>query len=172
VLAGGRRKDWEIQEIDLDPPRAGEVLVKMAVAGICHSDDHYATGDRIPTAEMVETLRAAGVPVPEFFPMLGGHEGAGTVEQVGPGVRSVQPGDSVAMSFIPACGKCRWCVSGTSYLCDVGAVPFAKEMITDGTARRHLGDEDLTAMTQFGTFSEYVVAAEESLIKIDNTIPF
>jgi S-(hydroxymethyl)glutathione dehydrogenase/alcohol dehydrogenase len=168
----GIGKDWEICEIDLDPPRSGEALVKMAVAGVCRSDDHFATGDLVPSEEAVEAMRAAGVPTPDFFPMLGGHEGAGTVEEVGPGVQSVEPGDRVAMSFIPACGKCRWCVSGTGYLCDAGAVLFAREMTTDGTYRRHLGDEHLVAMTQLGTFSEYVVVAEESLIKIEDAIPF
>ncbi|MDT5332885.1 MAG: hypothetical protein QOF31_4182 [Mycobacterium sp.] len=168
----GVGKDWEVLEIELDPPRAGEVLVKMAVAGVCHSDDHFATGDSIPSPQMVETMRAAGLPTPEWFPLLGGHEGAGTVQETGPGVQSLRPGDRVAMSFIPACGKCRWCVSGMSYLCDVGAVLFAKEMTTDGTCRRHLGEEDLMAVTQLGTFSEYVVTAEESVIKIDDGIPF
>ena len=84
----------------------------------------------------------------------------------------VRPGDRVAFSFIPACGSCRWCVSGMTYLCDNGAMMFDKEMVTDGTARRHVGDEDLTAMTQLGTFAEYAVLAEESVIKIDDSIPF
>ena len=104
--------------------------------------------------------------------MLGGHEGAGVVEEIGPGVRSVKPGDRVAFSFIAACGSCRWCVSGMTYLCDNGAMMLAKEMVTDCTARRHLGEEDLTAMTQLGTFAEYAVLAEESVIKIDDSIPF
>ena len=171
VLRGVGR-DWEIEEITLDPPQAGEVLVKMAVAGVCHSDDHYATGDGVMSPELTAIVEATGGSAPEYFPLLGGHEGAGVVEEVGPGVRSVQPGDRVATSFIPACGSCRWCVSGMTYLCDAGAMMFAKEMTTDGTARRHLGDEDLTAMTQLGTFSEYMVVAEESVIKIDDSIPF
>jgi S-(hydroxymethyl)glutathione dehydrogenase/alcohol dehydrogenase len=116
-------------------------------------------------------MEATGVAVPELFPMLGGHEGAGIVEEVGPGVRSLRPGDRVATSFIPACGSCRWCVSGMTYLCDNGAKMFDKGMVTDGTARRHVGDEDLTAMTQLGTFAEYAVLAEESVIKIDDSIP-
>lgn len=167
----GVGKEWEIQEITLDPPRAGEVLVKMAVAGVCHSDDHFATGDYIPTPELAAIMEASGVPVADYFPVLGGHEGAGIIEEVGPGVRSVVPGDRVAMSFIPACGSCRWCVSGMTYLCDAGAMLLAKEMTTDGTARRHLGDEDLAAMTQLGTFAEYAVLAEESVIKIDESVP-
>jgi NDMA-dependent alcohol dehydrogenase len=168
----GVGKDWEIQEITLDPPREGEVLVKMAVAGVCHSDDHFATGDCILPPELVAVIEATGAPVPEYFPLLGGHEGAGVVEEVGLGVRSVKPGDHVAMSFIAACGSCRWCVSGMTYLCDAGAMILAKEMVTDGTRRRHLGDEDLMAMTQLGTFAEYAVLAEESVIKIDESIPF
>jgi NDMA-dependent alcohol dehydrogenase len=168
----GVGKDWEICEIDLDPPRDGEVLVKMVAAGVCHSDDHFATGDTVPTPEMVEAMRAAGLPTSNWFPLLGGHEGAGVVAEIGPGVTSLKPGDHVAMSFIPACGNCRWCVTGQSYLCDVGANLYAKEMTTDGTARRHLGDEDLMAMMQLGTFSEYVVASERSVVKIDDSVPF
>ena len=170
VLRGVGR-DWDVEEITLDPPREGEVLVKMAVAGLCHSDDHFVTGDMVPTADMVAIMEATGAPVPEYFPMLGGHEGAGVVEDVGPGVRSVKPGDHVALSFIPACGFCRWCVSGMTYLCDNGAKMMAKEMVTDDTARRHVGDEDLSAIGQLGTFAEYAVLAEESVIKIDESIP-
>jgi NDMA-dependent alcohol dehydrogenase len=171
VLRGVGR-DWDVEEITLDPPREGEVLVKMKVAGVCHSDDHFATGDCVPTPAFAAIMEASGVPVQEMFPVLGGHEGAGVVEQVGPGVRSVRPGDRVSFSVIAACGRCRWCVSGTTYLCDNGAMLFAKEMTTDGTPRRHLGDEDLLAMTQLGTFAEYVVVAEDSIIKIDESIPF
>jgi NDMA-dependent alcohol dehydrogenase len=167
----GIGRDWEVQEITLDPPRDGEVLVKMAVAGICHSDNHYSTGDGVFSAGLAAMVEATGGTVPEFFPMLGGHEGAGIVVDVGPGVRSVKPGDHVTFSFIPACGRCRWCVTGMTYLCDNGAMMFDKGMVTDGTARRHVGDEDLTAMTQLGTFAEYAVLAEESVIKIDESIP-
>ena len=172
AILHGTGQAWSIAEITLDPPREGEVLVKMAVAGICHSDDHYATGDAIMSPELAAMVEAGGGTVPEYFPLLGGHEGAGVVEDVGAGVQSVRPGDRVATAFIPACGSCRWCVSGMTYVCDAGAMLFSKEMTTDGTARRHLGDADLIAMTQLGTFSEYMVVAEESVIKIDDSIPF
>ena len=168
----GAGKNWEVRQVELDPPRAGEVLVQMAVAGICHSDDHYATGDGVAGPRLTAIMETNGIPVPDLYPMLGGHEGAGVVTEIGPGVRSVQPGDRVATSFIPACGSCRWCSSGLSYLCDLGAGTVSKEMTTDGTPRRHLGREALTAMTQLGTFAEHVVAAESSVIKIDNDIPF
>jgi S-(hydroxymethyl)glutathione dehydrogenase/alcohol dehydrogenase len=167
----GVGKDWEICDITLDPPRAGEVLVKTSVAGFCHSDDHFATGDLIPTPEIAEILRASGIELPEIFPLLGGHEGAGVVSEVGPEVRSVQPGDRVAMSYIPACGACRWCVSGMTFLCDLGAGMYAREMTTDGTVRRHLDDEDLLAMCQLGTFAEYLVTSEKSVVKIDDAVP-
>jgi NDMA-dependent alcohol dehydrogenase len=163
--------DWEVTEVELDPPHAGEVLVKMAYAGICHSDEHFYTGDSVPSKDMEEMMRASGVPVPEWFPMLGGHEGSGIVEKIGPEVKTLKPGDHVAISFLPACGSCRWCASGYTYLCDVGADLYSKAMTTDGTCRRHLGDEDLMAMMQVGSFSEYVVASERSLVKVHDWIP-
>ncbi len=168
VLRGVGR-DWEVREVDLDPPRNGEVLVRMAVAGICHSDDHLFTGDVVPTTEV---LAASGLPAPDWFPLLGGHEGAGVVEEIGPSVTTVQPADRVAMSFIPACGNCRFCANGQSYICDAGASLFVKEMPTDGTCRRHLGDENLLAYGQLGTFAEYAVLSERSVIRIDDAIPF
>jgi S-(hydroxymethyl)glutathione dehydrogenase/alcohol dehydrogenase len=163
--------DWEVTEVDLDPPRVGEVLVKMAYAGVCHSDEHFYTGDSVPSPDMEELMRASGVRVPEWFPMLGGHEGSGIVEDVGPGVTALRSGDHVAVSFFPSCGNCRWCATGQTYLCDVGADIYDKAMTTDGTRRRHLGDEDLMAMMQVGTFSEYVVASERSFVKIHDWIP-
>jgi NDMA-dependent alcohol dehydrogenase len=166
----GVGQDWEVTEITLDGPREGEVLVKMSFAGICHSDDHFRTGDCVPSPEFAAVMEAAGAPPPDLFPLLGGHEGAGVVVEVGTGVRSVQPGDHVALSFIAACGVCRFCVSGMTYLCDNGAMMLAKEMISDGTRRRHVGDEDLMAM-QLGTFAEYALLAEESVIKLDKSIP-
>lgn len=168
----GVGKAWEICEIELGEPRAGEVLVRMAAAGICHSDDHFASGDVVPSPELAEMARAAGMDIPNYFPLLGGHEGAGVVERVGPNVTDLKPGDHVGMSFIPACGKCRWCATGCSYLCDEGAQLFGKSATTGGTASRRRGDEDLIAMTQLGTFSEYVLVSERSLIKIDDSIPF
>jgi NDMA-dependent alcohol dehydrogenase len=167
----GVGQDWQIETIDIDPPRSGEVLVKMSVAGVCHSDDHFATGDSVPDEALVAMIEAAGMPMPEWFPLLGGHEGAGIVAEVGPGVTTLKPGDHVATSFIPACGSCRWCATGASYLCDVGADLFSKKMITDGTSRRHLDGQDLMALMQVGTFSEYVVASERSLIKVHDWIP-
>jgi NDMA-dependent alcohol dehydrogenase len=167
AVMAGVGKDWEVTDITLDPPKAGEILVKMHRAGICHSDDHFTTGDLIPPPEVQEKMALMGIPPMEFFPLLGGHEGSGEVVEVGEGVTSLAVGDHVAASFITACGHCRWCVSGYSYICDTGIDLFSPHMVTDHTPRRHLGDTPLTAMTQLGTFAEYVVAAAPSFVKVD-----
>ena len=118
----GRRRDWQIEEIDLDPPKEQEVLVKWAAAGLCHSDQHLRSNDIGAGAEQAEVPE---VPEPRLFPMVGGHEGGGVVLEVGPGVRTFEPGDHVAASFFPICGRCRMCITGHSNLCDLGAATFA-----------------------------------------------
>ena len=114
----GRGEDWQIEEIDLDPPKSHEVLVKWAAAGLCHSDEHLRASDMgsAPPAE-------GAPPRPALFPMVGGHEGGGVVLEVGPDVDSVRPGDHVAASFFPICGRCKMCITGHSNLCDLGAGP-------------------------------------------------
>ncbi|WP_028660605.1 NDMA-dependent alcohol dehydrogenase [Nocardioides insulae] len=144
---------WSIEEIELDPPKRGEVLVKMAASGLCHSDEHLVTGDLAGAA--------AGPPV------IGGHEGAGVVQEVGEGVTSVQPGDHVVFGFIPACGRCAACVEGHSNLCDMGGA-LAMGVQADGTSRHHSSDGlDLGLMCGLGTFAEHTVVNEASVVKID-----
>ena len=87
---------WEVTELEFDDPQQGEIAVQMVASGMCHSDDHLATGD---------------IPV-EKYPMAGGHEGAGVVSAVGPNTAGFEVGDHVVMSFLPGCGRCRWCASG------------------------------------------------------------
>ncbi|HUJ77173.1 MAG TPA: alcohol dehydrogenase catalytic domain-containing protein, partial [bacterium] len=111
-----------VEEVTLDPPKAGEVLVKMAATGVCHSDLHIYTGD---------------MPVPG--PIVLGHEGAGVVVAVGPGVTKVKPGDHVVLTFLPSCGHCRWCHTGQPNLCDLGAQVLSGVML-DQTARLHKKD--------------------------------
>jgi S-(hydroxymethyl)glutathione dehydrogenase/alcohol dehydrogenase len=154
---------WHTETIEIDEPHANEVKVKMAFAGMCHSDEHIRTGDLVPDASMLEMLSGRS----SMYPIIGGHEGAGVVESVGPDVTSLKPGDHVAVSFVPSCGRCGFCASGRQYLCDLGATTLAGPMISDGTWRHHLGDLNLNRMCQLGTFSEYVVAHEASLIRID-----
>jgi alcohol dehydrogenase (nicotinoprotein) len=148
-------KPWELTELELDEPRDGEVRIKFAVSGMCHSDEHLRTGD--------STCR---------LPIVGGHEGAGVVEAVGPGVGRVRPGDHVVCSFIPACGTCRYCSTGHQNLCDQGA-----EMVTgklgDGGFRFHDdAGEDLGGFCMLGTFSERAVVSQASCVRIDDDIPF
>ena len=119
AILWGQNEDWKIETIELDPPKAGEVLVKLAASGMCHSDEHFRTGD------------LGGI-----YPIIGGHEGAGIIEEVGAGVTDLAPGDHVVFGFIPACGKCPSCARGHSNLCDVGATLMMGTQY-DGTHRHH-----------------------------------
>jgi len=153
-----RRTPWSVEEIELDPPKAGEVLVKLAASGMCHSDEHLVTGD------------LAGVTAEP--PVIGGHEGAGVVMEVGPNVTSVEPGDHVVFGFLPACGKCPSCASGHSNLCDMGAVTAMGMQMSDGTSRHHARGQDLKlAIGALGTFAHHTVVNEASCVKIDKEWP-
>jgi S-(hydroxymethyl)glutathione dehydrogenase/alcohol dehydrogenase len=154
---------WHTETIEIDEPRANEVKVKMSFAGMCHSDEHLRTGDMIPSPELVQILTGHD----SAFPVIGGHEGSGIVESVGENVTTLKPGDHVATSFVPSCGRCEYCASGRQYICDLGAHTLVGPMISDGTWRHHLGDLDLNRMCQLGTFSEYIVVNEASVIRID-----
>jgi S-(hydroxymethyl)glutathione dehydrogenase/alcohol dehydrogenase len=146
-------KPWDVVELDLDPPKAGEVLVRFVASGLCHSDDHLRTGD-----------------LPFRYPIVGGHEGAGIVEQVGDGVYDIAVGDHVVCSFLPTCGRCRWCSTGHQNLCDVGAL-LPDGCLPDTTFRFHSGEQDLGGMCMLGTFSERAVISRNSVVKIDEDIP-
>src|SRR3984885_12490296 len=149
----GTGQDFEITELDLDAPKAGEVLIRYVAAGLCHSDEHLRQGDLVPR-----------------FPIVGGHEGAGIIEEVGAGVTRLKPGDHVICSFLPVCGHCRWCSTGKSNLCDLGAT-ILDGMLPDGTYRFHQNGEDLGGMCMLGTFSEYSTISENSAIKVDSDLP-
>jgi alcohol dehydrogenase (nicotinoprotein) len=146
-------KRIEIEELDLDGPREGEVLIRYTHAGLCHSDVHIAHGD-----------------LPARLPMVLGHEGAGIIEEVGPGVTRVKPGDHVVLSFIPNCGVCRYCATGRQSICDMGAailegyLPGPRFPITG--PRGEYG-----AMCMIGTFSQYGVISQTSAVKVDDDLP-
>lgn len=146
-------KPIEIEELTLDKPREGEVLIRYTHAGLCHSDVHIAHGD----------LEAR-------LPMVLGHEGAGIIEEVGPGVTRVKPGDHVVCSFIPNCGTCRYCSNGQQSICDMGAtilegyLPGERFPIT-GPAGQY------GAMCMLGTFSQYGVIHQNSCVKVDDDLP-
>jgi NDMA-dependent alcohol dehydrogenase len=148
---------WEVTDLISDDPQGGEIQVKLAASGLCHSDDHVATGD-LPSAH---------------YPICGGHEGAGVVTAVGPGTRGFQEGDHVVFSFLPGCGRCRWCAAGMQYLCDSGAnlmygsrwddVESFRFALPDGTP--------VGQMCGLGTFSEVTTVDVRSAVKIPDDIP-
>ncbi len=158
---------WEIEEITLDPPKQGEVTVALAASGLCHSDEHLVTGDMQMPADMQELL---GFPQ---YPIIGGHEGAGTVVEVGPGVTSVKEGDPVSLGFIPSCGRCPSCSSGRQNLCDLGQYLIVGKQVADLTSRHHLAKDgtDIGIMCCLGTFAPYSVVNEASVIKLEDDIP-
>jgi NDMA-dependent alcohol dehydrogenase len=146
--------EWNVEPIELDLPQRGdEVLVRLAASGLCHSDEHALTGD---------------LPMPR--PLIGGHEGAGIVEAVGPGCTAFQPGDAVVFGFIPACGGCPSCATGHSNLCDIGASLLAGRQM-DGSSRHHARGEDLNTMVCLGTFSEHTVVNVASCVKVPDDVP-
>ncbi|HEU4361778.1 MAG TPA: Zn-dependent alcohol dehydrogenase [Mycobacterium sp.] len=158
---------WSIEEFELDPPRAGEVLVEMAAAGLCHSDEHIRNGD---ISAPNEVLRSLGLPT--MFPTIGGHEGSGTVREIGPGVTDFAPGDHVVTSFVAVCGQCRWCATGMEYICDAGIGTLTPGMPTDGTFRHHTAEGDpLGHVSKIGAFAQHTVVAASSLVKIDPQLP-
>ncbi|MEZ5383429.1 MAG: NDMA-dependent alcohol dehydrogenase [Microthrixaceae bacterium] len=152
----GVGEEWKVEEVELDDPRGREVLVKTKAAGMCHSDEHVVTGD---------------MPTPHF-PIIGGHEGAGIVEAVGPEVTTVAVGDHVSMSFIPSCGRCPSCVKGQSYICDEGAKLFNVGMMGDDRMAHSIGDTPVARMTQLGTFADHMLLSEDSVVKVADDIPF
>lgn len=147
---------WSVEEIEIGDPRKDEVKIQMEAAGMCRSDHHLVTGD-IPMAG---------------FPVLGGHEGAGIVTEVGPGVDDFAPGDHVVLAFIPSCGKCPSCQAGMRNLCDLGAGLLAGESVTDGSFRIQARGQNVYPMTLLGTFSPYMVVHRSSVVKIDLSVPF
>lgn len=145
-----------VETVVVEPPRAGEVLVRIAAAGVCHSDLHLAEGN-----------------LGERFPIVLGHEGAGVVESVGQRVQNVGAGDRVALSFIPSCGECRYCRAGRGNLCERANESSFKDALLDGTSRVRLADG--TPLRQFlavGCFSERCVVPAACAVPIPSTLPF
>ncbi|MGF1600327.1 MAG: NDMA-dependent alcohol dehydrogenase [Acidimicrobiales bacterium] len=160
-------EDWKIEEIELGEPGPTEVVVKTSFAGLCHSDEHVLTGDLAIGDDMLALVGAS-----HFLPIIGGHEGAGIVTEVGSAVTTVKPGDHVSCSFIPSCGRCHWCSTGRQNLCDLGAATLAGGMIGSGEYKHHdSSGTDLNRMAQLGTFAEHMLLAEASVIKVEEDLP-
>jgi S-(hydroxymethyl)glutathione dehydrogenase/alcohol dehydrogenase len=146
----------EVEEVELDPPKAGEVLVRVAAAGVCHSDLRYADGE----------LGA------DHWPMVLGHEGAGVVEEVGAGVTHVAPGDHVSLCFVPACRSCRYCLAGKPNLCLLVAEHGATGMLMDGTSRLRLADgTTLQHGLRTACFADRTVVAAGGAVPIPQELP-
>jgi S-(hydroxymethyl)glutathione dehydrogenase/alcohol dehydrogenase len=146
--------EWKVQEIELDEPGPTEVLVENVATGLCHSDDHFTTGDM-----------AAG-----HLPIIGGHEGSGIVRQVGAQVRDFEVGDHVITAYIPACGTCKWCIRGMQNLCDAGARIVVGDQPAGGF-RTHVDGTDVATLSALGTFAEWQVYDQISLVKVDKSLP-
>ncbi|WZH52450.1 MAG: NDMA-dependent alcohol dehydrogenase [Nocardioides alkalitolerans] len=152
----GTRSGWSVEEIEIDPPKSREVLIKLAASGICHSDDHVDTGD---------------IPL-DWGPIIGGHEGAGVIQELGPDVEGTgfELGDHVVLSFLPSCGHCRMCTIGKSNMCEMGAGVLGG-FAPDGTHRVHARGQGVGPFSYLGTFSPYVVVNIDSCVKIPKDIP-
>jgi NDMA-dependent alcohol dehydrogenase len=166
AILWGIGEKWSVEEIEILPPATGEVLVEWKAAGLCHSEEHFVTGDFVLPEAMREQ---AGQPSP--FPMLGGHEGAGIVLEVGAGVIDVSPGDLVASSFMPACGRCRHCTRGRQNLCRQGAALMLPGQMADGVVRHFCRGEPLNLYSKCGTFARHSILSEQSVIKVDSSLP-
>ncbi len=136
-----------VEEIDLDPPREGEVLMRMEAVGVCHSDLSVITG----------TI---------FYdqPTVIGHEGAGTIMELGPGVKGLETGQRVMLSFIHPCGSCYHCTRGRPNICDLHWRGAPRGMLQDGTTRFHRNGQPVLQMSRTGAMSEYIVVSEKAVI--------
>ena len=148
---------YEVVGLELDDPWQGELRVKMVASGLCHSDDHIATGDT-PVAT---------------YPFAGGHEGGGIVDAIGPNTPGFEVGDKVIFSFLPSCGRCRWCATGHQNLCDLGATLLVGARFTDPTSfRLHLDDgTPVGQMCGISTFCEYTTVSVNSTVKVPDDTP-
>ena len=147
-------KPLAIETVELDPPGHGEVLVKIAAASLCHSDLSVINGDR-----------------PRPTPMVLGHEAAGVVEELGPGVQDLKKGDHVVLIFVPSCGHCLPCAEGRPALCEPGAAANTAGTLLSGARRLHRDGTPLHHHLGCSAFAEYATVSRNSLIKIDSELP-
>jgi len=149
-----KSKPLSIEEIDLDPPGEGEVLVRIGGAGLCHSDLSIINGDR-----------------PRPVPMVPGHEGSGEIVEVGAGVHDVKVGDHICFTFNVSCGRCRRCLEGRPYICERSISPRAAGTLLSGGQRLHRGREVIAHASGVSCFAEYAVVDRGSVVVIDRSLP-
>jgi len=148
-------KPLEIEEIDLDGPKAGEVLLRIVASGVCHTDAFTLSGDD-----------------PEgIFPVVLGHEGGAVVEEIGAGVTSLKVGDKVIPLYTPECGECNFCTSGKTNLCQAIRVTQGQGLMPDGTSRFSKGGKQIFHYMGTSTFSEYTVLPEIAVARISDNAP-
>jgi alcohol dehydrogenase len=147
-------KPLRIAEVELDPPGRGEILVRIAAAGLCHSDLSVINGDR-----------------PRPMPMALGHEAAGIVEKIGEDVPDLVPGDHVVMVFMPSCGHCTPCAEGRPALCEPGAAANGAGTLLSGARRLHCDGVAVNHHLGVSGFAEYAVMSRRSVVKIDRELP-
>lgn len=148
-------KPIHIEEVELDAPQEGEVLVKIKAASLCHSDLSVINGSR-----------------PRPLPMALGHEASGIVEEVGPGVVNFKPGDTVVCVFVPSCGHCIPCAEGRPALCEPGGEANVAGTLIGGGVRLHNEEGNIGHHVGVSAFSEYVVVSQNSLVKVDADLSF
>ena len=145
---------FQIETLDLAPPRAGEVLVKISAAGVCHSDWHLVTG-------------ATDHPLP----VVAGHEGAGIVQAIGDGVTGIAIGDQIALNWAPNCGDCFYCDNGRPSLCATYVEPIWAGTMMDGTPRLSKDGQPVYHFSGLACFAEYAVVPQESCVPIPHEVP-
>lgn len=155
AVAWEAKKPLEVEEIDLEGPRTGEVLVKIAATGVCHTD----------------AFTLSGADPEGIFPTVLGHEGAGTVVEVGPGVSSVAVGDHVIPLYTPECRQCKFCLSGRTNLCQAIRATQGKGLMPDGTTRFSKNGKPIFHYMGTSTFSQYTVLPEIALAKVNKSAP-
>ncbi|HYY77005.1 MAG TPA: alcohol dehydrogenase catalytic domain-containing protein, partial [Gaiellaceae bacterium] len=137
-----------VEEVELEPPGPGEVLVRLAASGVCHSDWNVISGA-----------------TPNPLPAVLGHEGAGVVEEVGEGVGAVTPGDHVVLSWLPACGRCFYCRRGRPVLCDVAMADMFRGTLPGGALRLSRDGEPLYHYSYLSAFAELCVVPEGCCVR-------